>query len=403
MSQSSLTERRKLLVVGSPALFQRVVQSEADHEDLFHAEDLAGCRQVLVAHPDLALILLQSSSGPSEVLRALEAEHPRVYTLLLTADAEPAGTLHRPDGGDALSDPDTDAPPVELRQAIREAFERQGRHCRARTAAELGALGPDAAPEVPRAWHIGAPEAPVRFREDWVKILAHDLRTPLGIANSYAALLLEDPEYALSAQARELLQRIRANGEWMLAFVDGILQLATLHDHRPVLNLAPVTLDDLLSSVTARLRGLADLADVGLHCAPSGDGTAYAVDRERVEQVLQNLIANAIAFSAPGAAVYLSARAEQEALAFQVRDEGRGMTEAEVAQAFTKYASRSGGAGLGLAIAKAIVGLHGGRIWVQSQPLHGSTFTFTIVPGHQGGRPDEHAAPAPGAGSAEAC
>jgi signal transduction histidine kinase len=118
-----------------------------------------------------------------------------------------------------------------------------------------------------------------------------------------------------------------------------------------------------------------------------GPDQEYPVDRRRLEQVLQNLLANAVNFNYRGGTVHIAVTTGGDTLQFSVQDSGKGFTEEQARRAFTKFARFSAGAnqgsGLGLAIAKAFVQLHGGRIGLESKPGAGSTFHFTIAPGYQ--------------------
>ena len=110
----------------------------------------------------------------------------------------------------------------------------------------------------------------------------------------------------------------------------------------------------------------------------------YNLDHIKIEQVLQNLMANALRFSRPESTVQIRAAECPEGLVFSVCDAGQGLTSEQTKHVFEKFARFSPtaqeGSGLGLAIAKSLVQLHGGRIWVESEVGKGARFTFTIAP-----------------------
>jgi signal transduction histidine kinase len=130
------------------------------------------------------------------------------------------------------------------------------------------------------------------------------------------------------------------------------------------------------------LRPLADAKKQRLDVAFEAPLPRVLADRERVLQVLANLVGNAIKFTKEGGSIQMSARATSGALELEVRDNGAGIPKEQQAQIFERFwkgdAERSCGAGLGLAIARGIVEAHGGRIWVDSAVGGGSRFFFTL-------------------------
>jgi two-component system phosphate regulon sensor histidine kinase PhoR len=129
---------------------------------------------------------------------------------------------------------------------------------------------------------------------------------------------------------------------------------------------------------------VAERASVSLQLAAQEELPAVRVDRDRVGQVLDNIVHNAIKYTPPGGRITLSARHEGRTVAFVVDDTGAGITEEDLPRLFERFykadkARATGGTGLGLAIAKHLVQAHGGRIWAESPgPGHGATFTFTL-------------------------
>lgn len=395
MTRGAGPAERKLLIVGDAALFERVVQLELLDCALFLAENLSDAKAALTAHDELELALVQP--GPrGQWLDGLLAVRPRLQVVLLTADQALARELAAVPGllqgsGAVRAILAADAAPAVLRGAIAAAFEHIAR-IRAQQA-RARAPAPIEVREALTPWLHGSSGDAIQLGDDWLSVIAHDLRTPLGISNSYAALLLEE-EFALPSDVRDIVQRVRSNGEWMLELVDGMLDFAQPRDRQPPLKFEPTTLAELVGAVARRMEGIAAPRRIHLDISVPKGATRYAVDRVRVEQVLHNLVSNAVKFSEPGSTVQVSARALRNKLTFQVHDAGPGMTREEAAQAFTKFSAQATGRGLGLAICKAIVELHGGHIWVESRPGVGSTFAFTIVPaGRKGARTRAATAP----------
>jgi signal transduction histidine kinase len=370
--------QRKLLILGDAALFKRVEAARIPRCELYLAPELADARRALSAHADLALLLVSSRAG-ADSLAALLEQRPGLRALVLTSDAWLVRAMRSMTLGAVAGLLAENATPTALRRAVQAAFETIA----ARRAARPFPLpspprGPGAVHDAVAPWGAGGSE-PFDLRADWMQVIAHDLRTPLGIQNGYLELLLSG-DAPPGAEMREILQRLHGSGQWMLEMVEGILDLARRPLADAPLHARPTPLSELLDGVLERMRGLAAPLGVRLERTRSRDVKRYALDRARIEQVLHNLVINAIQASPPGGVVRISARAQGNKLRFSVRDEGRGMTREEAAGAFAGPAMAQGRRGLGLAICKAIVELHGGHIWAESDPGQGSLFCFTIVP-----------------------
>lgn len=374
-NESRVVVTYKLLVLGETDLLGRLAAADLPGCDLASARNADEAQRLLEAEPGLVLVLAAPAWG-GKALATLKGVRPQIEAVLITSDralAEGAAGLELGDLAGLLP---ADASAAELRAGIEAAVQRAER----RSSDYPDASGPEDLLHEPRAgWLATESGDRVQMGEDWLEVLAHDLRAPLGINNGYAGVILEQVEQ-LDDESQELLERMRSNGEWMLGLVDGMLDVARLRHGKGALKPQPVTLNELLGSVAERMRGLAEPRGVRVEVDSPEDPTLYRVDRLRVEQVLHNLIGNAIKFSHTDAVVQVSARGDKEALTFSVKDTGCGMDSEEASRLFTKYSSRSGGRGLGLAIAREIVEMHGGRIWAESKPKYGTTFHFTIVP-----------------------
>jgi signal transduction histidine kinase len=220
--------------------------------------------------------------------------------------------------------------------------------------------------------------AHLRAREDALAEVAHDLRTPLQ-AIVLGALAIErggDPTLV-----RRTADGIRRAGERMSRLVSDMLDLARIQAGRLPLQPAP---HDAAGLVTDAVEAHVPIArEKDLQLEPRAvPGLEVSCDRERVEQVLANLIGNAVKYSPPGGRVEAGAVARGGDAVFWVRDEGPGIALEDQAHVFERYwrarRAGSGGAGLGLSIAKGIVEGHGGRIWVTSTPGAGATFFFSL-------------------------
>jgi two-component system phosphate regulon sensor histidine kinase PhoR len=184
--------------------------------------------------------------------------------------------------------------------------------------------------------------------------------------------------------AHRFLRHMEVEVDALSQMVQELLDLARIESGKAVLQLANVPALDLLRHATERLQAQATRVQVTLHLDASTPLPVVDVDAGRVEQVLTNLIHNAIKFTPPGGEIRVSATTNTEqGLTVKVMDSGVGIAPEDLPRIFERFykadrARSGGGTGLGLAIAKHIVQAHGGRIWVESRLGKGSTFSFTL-------------------------
>jgi PAS domain S-box-containing protein len=215
---------------------------------------------------------------------------------------------------------------------------------------------------------------------------AHDLRNPLSVVNTASAFLLDDASRLLSEEKKhDFMRRINANGEFMLKLIDNLLDVAKIESGRLDLELATGDLCGLIEENLTMNRMLAEKKGIRLDYAPECGMPLFRFDRGKVEQVLNNLISNALKFSAPGTAVTVQASRVKDSVVVSVRDQGQGIPAEELDKLFkpfgkTSVRSTAGerSTGLGLAICRKIVEGHGGRIWAESEIGKGSVFSFSL-------------------------
>ena len=219
-------------------------------------------------------------------------------------------------------------------------------------------------------------------RRDFVSNLSHELRTPLASLKALAETLqegaLDDPP-----AARRFVNQIQIEVDALSQMANELLELSKIESGRFSLDRSPVAASDLLHSVAQRMQVHAERANIALRVECAEDLPKVQVDPQRLEQVLINLIHNAVKFTRPGGEVALCAEAIPGEVQFAVRDTGVGIPTDEVSRIFERFyrvdKSRTGrGTGLGLSIAKHIVEAHKGKIWAESTEGQGSTFYFTI-------------------------
>ena len=228
-------------------------------------------------------------------------------------------------------------------------------------------------------------------KNQFLGIAAHDLRNPLDVILTYSRFLLDAAAPRLTREQVEFVHTIRSSSEFMLRLVNDLLDISRIEAGKLQLDLEPVDLAALLRRNAALNRVLAERKSIHLLLFEEAEVPPFALDASKIEQVLNNLIGNAIKFSPPGGLVEVRlARAGPEAVV-SVADTGPGIPAAEREQLFRPFGKTSAkgtagekGAGLGLAIVQKIVLGHGGRIWVESEPGRGSTFyvALPLAPPH---------------------
>jgi two-component system, OmpR family, phosphate regulon sensor histidine kinase PhoR len=219
-------------------------------------------------------------------------------------------------------------------------------------------------------------------RREFVANVSHELRTPL---TSIRALVetLESGAIEDEAMSMEFLGRIVGEVDRLNALVEDLLDLARLEAGRSPLQLDKSDLGDVVRHGADRLRPQIERARLTMTVSVDEGLPAIEIDAKRIEQVLLNLVHNAIKFTPPEGEIAISVARDSGDLVVRVRDTGVGIADEEQARLFERFyksdkARRSEGTGLGLAIAKHIVQLHGGDVSVESTLGEGSTFSFAL-------------------------
>lgn len=225
-------------------------------------------------------------------------------------------------------------------------------------------------------------EAASRMREDLVAIVSHDLRNPLAAITMSAELLrsaLPDGD----ARTAKQLERIRRSAERMKSLISDLLDVATIDAGALSVHLSQHDVGELLREAADMLQPVAADKSIQLDVNEPEVALEVRADKERLLQVLSNLIGNAIKFSEEGSAIRVGANRDGNDARLWVADSGKGISQEHLPHVFDRYwqAKKDGrlGIGLGLSIAKGIVEAHGGRIWAESEVGKGTTFSFTLA------------------------
>ncbi|MBI5257757.1 MAG: PAS domain-containing protein [Burkholderiales bacterium] len=237
-------------------------------------------------------------------------------------------------------------------------------------------------------------------KSEFLARMSHELRTPLNAVLGFAQLLQLDP--ALSGgDSRTKLRHILSAGEHLLSLINDVLDLSSLESGELKLDLQPVPLAEVLHEAMTLVETAARAAGVSLHAEPTP--LLVQVDRIRMRQVLLNLLSNAVKYNRAQGQVHIKARAEGGRVVLSVNDTGRGMTRQQMAHLFEPF-NRLGmegegieGAGVGLAVVKALVERMGGTVQVESSAGVGSSFELRLPRGARSAAdkaPTQPAAPA---------
>lgn len=223
-----------------------------------------------------------------------------------------------------------------------------------------------------------------RLKQEFLSMVSHDMRTPLAAISTTCEMVLTGALGQISAQAGEQFAMIVRSCDRLLRLINDLLDVHKLEAGQMPLNKTTIDINQVIQSATESLQVTAQEKSITLSIE-AGPNLEIEADADRLVQVVVNLLANAVKFSQPGAAVRLIVRPKDEGVEFLVCDQGRGILPEDLSTIFERFRQtqaedgrRGAGTGLGLAICKQIVEQHGGTIGVQSAHGQGSTFWFYI-------------------------
>jgi signal transduction histidine kinase len=242
------------------------------------------------------------------------------------------------------------------------------------------------------------------MKSEFVSVASHELRTPLAAIKNAVQLVLKGTAGKINENQARFLSMAERNINRLTNILNDLLNLSRIESGRIELNFEDIKLKGIIELAASSLRPHADEKSIQIDVEVSEQLPAVYGDQEKIEQILTNLISNAIKFTPEGGKVLIIAKplskdqkgGYSERVAVSVKDTGIGIPPEHLEAIFEKFHQvegslhRSmGGTGLGLAITKGLVEAHQGKIWVESEPEKGSTFTFTL-PLSEGERRDPH-------------
>jgi signal transduction histidine kinase len=226
-----------------------------------------------------------------------------------------------------------------------------------------------------------------RHKSEFLANMSHELRTPLNAVLGYTELILDNIYGEVSDKVREVLERVQNSGRHLLALINDVLDLSKIDAGQLTLSLDDYSMAEVMQTVSTAVEPLAAEKKLALRVAIPPDLPRGHGDERRITQVLLNFVGNAIKFTDAGEVVIRAMVSDGEFLV-AVSDTGPGIPEQDQQRIFEEFQQGDGssgsgtrpkdGTGLGLTIAKRIVELHRGRVWVQSSPGQGSTFWFAL-------------------------
>ncbi len=385
--------RGQLLIIDDEEEILKALRRQFRREyDVYVAVNAQEGLRIIKEAPIQVIITDQRMPGMTGVqfLARAKEELPDATRLLLTGYADIQAVIAAINEGNVFRYITKPWNTQELATIVREAFERHALLVQnRRLVEELRAANAQLEQRV-RERTAELAEANARLRaanaqkDYFISMAAHDLRNPLTLILGFVESILDAPN-CTEEERRRYLTLVRRSAEGMVRLLDDLLDIAQIERGQIELNPTDVDLGAFLSEVVEANRLIADRKGIALVYEPPSEAITARFDRDRVDQVLNNLISNAVKFSRSGTTVTVNAAATAEEVRIAVSDQGPGIPAEETVRIFNEFTRGSArptagehSTGLGLAICQRIVALHGGRIEVDSKVGRGSRFVVVL-------------------------
>jgi signal transduction histidine kinase len=227
-------------------------------------------------------------------------------------------------------------------------------------------------------------EAASRHKSEFLASMSHELRTPLNAIIGFSQVLRDEMFGEVNERQAEYLDDIVSSGNHLLELINDVLDLSKVEAGQVELEIAPFSLRDVLERGVVMVRERATRDGVSVALAAHADAEVVEGDERRIRQVIFNLLSNAVKFTPAGGAIDVDSSRVNGEVRVAVSDTGPGVAPEDRERIFDEFQQAEAGldqregTGLGLAVSRRLVELHGGRIWVESEPGKGSTFVFTL-------------------------
>jgi len=231
-----------------------------------------------------------------------------------------------------------------------------------------------------------------RAKDEFLSVVSHELRTPLTSITGFLAVLLEEEAGTITHQQRKFLSIAKQSASRLNLIISDLLDISRIESGRLNLNMGSCSIFEVLKSSLDGLKSSANAKGIELVLSANPNLPLIWGDADRLQQVIDNLISNSIKFTEKDGKIEVSSEEKGDFIQVSVRDTGRGLTKEEQSKVFDMFYQAdastrrsASGVGLGLAIARGIVMMHGGQISVESDKGKGSTFFF-LIPRHKAQR-----------------
>jgi signal transduction histidine kinase len=224
-----------------------------------------------------------------------------------------------------------------------------------------------------------------RVKNDFVSLVSHELRTPMTSIKGYTDLMLKGAVGALNEQQKSFMTIVKSNVDRMAELVSDLLDVSRLEAGRVRLTLERLDLAGVVLEISQELAETMRQRELTLHCSLPPGLPPVCADRGRVVQVLLNLLSNAYRYTPAGGKITIAVQALGDEVQVDVTDTGIGVSGKDRELIFERFyradhpvVRKQAGTGLGLPIARSLIEMHGGRLWLRSEAQAGSTFSFTL-------------------------
>ncbi|HJX03223.1 MAG TPA: PAS domain-containing sensor histidine kinase, partial [Dehalococcoidia bacterium] len=224
-----------------------------------------------------------------------------------------------------------------------------------------------------------------QMKTEFVSMVSHELKTPLTSIKGYIDMILDGEAGMINSEQKNYLEVVRSSGEKLMLLVNDLLDISRIEAGKIELKTRPVILNHTINAVVTSMHTQLEAKKIQIKLDFESDPITVMADGMRLNQILTNLLDNACKYTREGSKVIVKARREGSFAHIDVIDSGIGISAEDQARIFTRFyrvdnslTRKTGGTGLGLSVAKALVDMQGGRMWVQSEPDKGSTFSFSL-------------------------
>ncbi|UGV41604.1 PAS domain S-box protein [Methanococcoides orientis] len=235
-----------------------------------------------------------------------------------------------------------------------------------------------------------AAEAANMSKTEFITNMSHELRTPLNSVIGFSDILYSEKFGILNEYQKKYVSNVLRNGKHLLQLINEILSISNIETGRVKLHISEFFVSDVIDEVEALMMPIALEKDIDLTCNIDISVPIIKADMMKFKQVLCNLVNNAIKFTDQGGSVTINGDISDESVNLFIKDTGIGILLEDRDKLFNPFyqvdsstTREYGGAGLGLALVKKFVEMHGGKVWVESDQYSGSTFGFTIPSNHE--------------------